>query len=799
MTAFLPIVGSLKDGNRTDPHKATQGAAVASAPLPKVAGFAGGGALVRTRIGETVARLRSWFGRVTGRGAGSSRRETDDAAPDAKARKGGSFALRAGAGAKGTLRPDGCGRWSRPDRRRPSLPLLRMAAAGGGTVVGLPVHVCAGGDVACGTAMATASTSRPIAAGVQAGGGGDGNSGRGEPLSMDAKAGATPASRASAGGVLEKLRALHDAGALRPKARLKVAARRPVPMAGASLSVLGRSGRRGAMAPINPAAAEARRPLGIWSALERRRIGLWPKRDGAPLIRRSTLASTGWRVADYVGITLMFHLDQSRAKRLASAHGRPAGSATVSPGSSPPPTVQAPPAAPPIPKDITEDEQQDAAPAAEPETASSARAWVEEAVAALPDKGDPDLPEDVEALARLLADPPPTNDFTALDLLHRCYPRGTTRSRSRVLLAVAQNLTRNFGLPGRLPMASSRAWQMLDADIFVDDFAAQTAAINKFIFDWQSQQKEFLVLNFGEIALIEHLFEHLHPRRHGLLLAKVMDFKVLSSRRFGLIRRIPVRVERVIRAAKDDKTAEIQYAKDSLLLLEYLSRPEGFAPIIEESKAAAAKVVAMLKALLPPPPGAEGGPQMLGAIAPPQSVPQPAVPVAAPVQAPAPVRPVATVPSVPAVASPPGRAAAQPAAPAPQSGGLTVSVGMVKPVARGDGDKKAADGRTAAVLRVLGGETCEQVGAALGIDPAQLAQWRDQFIAAGTTGLVPRPQDSRDLAIAELRETVDRLTQAVERLTLQAKAPVAALPAPDKPKRRRAPAKPRARKKKPQE
>jgi hypothetical protein len=97
-------------------------------------------------------------------------------------------------------------------------------------------------------------------------------------------------------------------------------------------------------------------------------------------------------------------------------------------------------------------------------------------------------------------------------------------------------------------------------------------------------------------------------------------------------------------------------------------------------------------------------------------------------------------------------------------------------------------------MRILAGEQVDAVSAALGIDPALLAQWRASFVAAGTTALLPRPQDPRDQAIADLRDTVGQLTDAVERLTRQAAA-VPALPAPAKPRRRRAPAKTKTRKK----
>ena len=210
----------------------------------------------------------------------------------------------------------------------------------------------------------------------------------------------------------------------------------------------------------------------------------------------------------------------------------------------------------------------------------AALARLRSALRQLPDKGEVAIPGNLQSLDRLLIDPPPSLDFEAADLLHDCFPRGTRHSDNRVLLAVARNLTRNFGRPGRLPMTSGKAWTMLNPAVYADQMAAQLAEISDFVLTWQAQEKSFLILEFAEVELIEFLFEHLHPRRHGALLIKVMDFKVLSTRRAGLLRRIPARVRRFVQhTAGADPSVPLTYAKDSATLLELIEKRVMFRPV----------------------------------------------------------------------------------------------------------------------------------------------------------------------------------------------------------------------------
>jgi hypothetical protein len=194
--------------------------------------------------------------------------------------------------------------------------------------------------------------------------------------------------------------------------------------------------------------------------------------------------------------------------------------------------------------------------------------------------GTGDLPERLDALVALLA--PPATDFAALDLLSACWPRGSHNVTSRALLAVALTLSRDFNLPDKLPMAAARAWQLLDPVVFQTAMAKRLTAIAEFISSWHQNQARLLVLDFGEILLIEHLFEALHPGDNIDLLERVMGFKPLSNRRLGLVRRIPGRARHALAAmgttTRDEALATIAHYK---ALVERLAQPGTWAPIHE--------------------------------------------------------------------------------------------------------------------------------------------------------------------------------------------------------------------------
>jgi len=78
--------------------------------------------------------------------------------------------------------------------------------------------------------------------------------------------------------------------------------------------------------------------------------------------------------------------------------------------------------------------------------------------------------------------------------------------------------------------------------------------------------------------------------------------------------------------------------------------------------------------------------------------------------------------------------------------------------------RMSAKRKQGAVLRLLRGEPIELVSRELGVTAADLAGWRDDFLAAGEASLKTRPADERDAEIARLKGKVGDLTMANELL-----------------------------------
>lgn len=259
------------------------------------------------------------------------------------------------------------------------------------------------------------------------------------------------------------------------------------------------------------------------------------------------------------------------------------------------------------------------APARSQELASVEQmAIITAALARVPAKGDDTLPPDTATLGRLLAIPGPDNDFAASDMVRDCFGAlGAGAGQSRIALATACHLATGFGLPSRLPLATNRAWRLLDPAIFEDEMADRLAVISQFIGDWHRTQQSFLCLEFGEIDLIEFLFESPHPGRHAAIMTEVMSFKALSNRRQGILRRIPHRVRKAAQQGPD----ALDYIEATRKFLDGIANSHGYAPIIEAAAASLDEIDKLLEKMRPPPANAAdsapaGGPQELARITP---------------------------------------------------------------------------------------------------------------------------------------------------------------------------------------
>jgi len=68
------------------------------------------------------------------------------------------------------------------------------------------------------------------------------------------------------------------------------------------------------------------------------------------------------------------------------------------------------------------------------------------------------------------------------------------------------------------------------------------------------------------------------------------------------------------------------------------------------------------------------------------------------------------------------------------------------------------------VLRVLKGGELDALSRELGVSSARIAQWRDEFLEAGQSGLVSRQADHRDTENRRLTTKVGEQTMAIELL-----------------------------------
>ncbi|CAA7627826.1 hypothetical protein MCP1_700001 [Candidatus Terasakiella magnetica] len=312
-----------------------------------------------------------------------------------------------------------------------------------------------------------------------------------------------------------------------------------------------------------------------------------------------------------------------------------------------------------------------------------ARMVVEAALAAMPPKGEDSLPQDISALATLLHDHPLKNDFETADLVRDCFAQfGAAGIRSKALLAVAQQLARHFGLPTHRPLGTARAWRMLDAVIYESEMVEQLEAIGAFISSWQKTQSTFLCLEHGEIELIELLFEAIDPRHNSPILIKVLDFKVLSNRRLGLLRRIPHRTRKMLKETfTTDFAAGTAYLNATRAFVDRIAKTHPYTPIIDTATIVVEELDKMAEKMRPAaPPPAAGQPQALARITP---VKRPASEVAEQ-QAPQPLAPMpAPTSALPALPALPARPTAPPRPAATDSRPSIASIGVASPLVSG--------------------------------------------------------------------------------------------------------------------
>jgi len=207
-----------------------------------------------------------------------------------------------------------------------------------------------------------------------------------------------------------------------------------------------------------------------------------------------------------------------------------------------------------------------------------------------------------EALQALLARTPKLSDLETLSALHMLFPRDTHRSGDPALLAIAETLVRHFSTPDRRPLACTKAWTMLDPVIYERWIAKRLHALTEQILSWQRTKTAFVELQAAEIDLIEYFFEALPPGNYNEVLAPVMDLKVLSNRRLGLVRRLAYRVRQKLQTELGkDKDGVVKYLEGCVMLLDRVIKAGGYKPIIELSIATHEQLSQIHTKLVTPP------------------------------------------------------------------------------------------------------------------------------------------------------------------------------------------------------
>jgi hypothetical protein len=81
---------------------------------------------------------------------------------------------------------------------------------------------------------------------------------------------------------------------------------------------------------------------------------------------------------------------------------------------------------------------------------------------------------------------------------------------------------------------------------------------------------------------------------------------------------------------------------------------------------------------------------------------------------------------------------------------------------RGGSGRWSASRKAEVVLRLLRGEEIDAVSREVRVNAATLAQWREEFIAAGRDGLKSRAAEPGDRTLLEVRAKVGELTMKNE-------------------------------------
>ena len=84
------------------------------------------------------------------------------------------------------------------------------------------------------------------------------------------------------------------------------------------------------------------------------------------------------------------------------------------------------------------------------------------------------------------------------------------------------------------------------------------------------------------------------------------------------------------------------------------------------------------------------------------------------------------------------------------------------PKSRSDRGRFSAKRKREAVLRLLRGESLDELSRELGVNGSTLSQWRERFLESGLSGLRSKPRDERDDQVAHLQRKLGAVTMENE-------------------------------------
>lgn len=196
----------------------------------------------------------------------------------------------------------------------------------------------------------------------------------------------------------------------------------------------------------------------------------------------------------------------------------------------------------------------------------------------------------------------PEEDFKALDEVRRQWGRVDGSVRCLHLVRAALRLASWVGSPRSRPLAALAAWNLLDPSLMGDAAQACLSRIMDGLLAEQASSSDLVVLDPVEVELIGILYERLNPENPEDLvqMRRLMELKMLSVSRLGLLRRFPTRVKRLVKSGVPAAKASA-WARAAAEHLDGLAQTAGWELLREAAATSRESCAALAERLAPPP------------------------------------------------------------------------------------------------------------------------------------------------------------------------------------------------------